>query len=108
MSHGFSPEALESWGWRVPFLLGLVIGPVGYVLRTRVIPASVHGHSLSSLYLRLHSSSVAALLMLTTVSGHLACCSLLTCRWRGLPVFHWAALDSAKATGSARHANPKR
>jgi MHS family proline/betaine transporter-like MFS transporter len=24
------PAALESWGWRVPFLLGLLIGPVGY------------------------------------------------------------------------------
>lgn len=32
----FSRGALEAWGWRVPFGLGLVIGPVGYVLRTRV------------------------------------------------------------------------
>jgi MFS transporter, MHS family, proline/betaine transporter len=26
---------LESWGWRVPFLLGLVIGPVGFYIRSR-------------------------------------------------------------------------
>jgi MFS family permease len=25
----FTPEALDSWGWRVPFLFGLVIGPLG-------------------------------------------------------------------------------
>jgi len=28
-----SPEALNSWGWRLPFLLGMVIGPVGYYIR---------------------------------------------------------------------------
>jgi len=31
-----SPEALHSWGWRVPFLLGIVIGPVGFYLRRAV------------------------------------------------------------------------
>jgi MHS family proline/betaine transporter-like MFS transporter len=28
-----SHEALLSWGWRVPFLIGLLIGPVGFYLR---------------------------------------------------------------------------
>jgi MFS transporter, MHS family, proline/betaine transporter len=28
-----SPANLESWGWRVPFLLGLLIGPVGFYIR---------------------------------------------------------------------------
>ena len=42
VSHGFSPEALESWGWRVPFLLGLLIGPVGYLLRTRIADPPEH------------------------------------------------------------------
>lgn len=28
-----SPEALTSWGWRVPFLFGLLIGPVGLWIR---------------------------------------------------------------------------
>jgi len=36
VSHVFSPGSLESWGWRVPFLFGLLIGPVGYLLRTRI------------------------------------------------------------------------
>ena len=28
-----SAEALDSWGWRIPFLMGLVIGPVGLYIR---------------------------------------------------------------------------
>ncbi|GAB7534237.1 MFS transporter [Burkholderia sp. 22PA0099] len=33
VTHGLSPEALRGWGWRVPFVLGLLIGPIGYYLR---------------------------------------------------------------------------
>lgn len=28
-----SPETLESWGWRIPFGIGLLIGPVGWYIR---------------------------------------------------------------------------
>jgi MHS family proline/betaine transporter-like MFS transporter len=28
-----SPEHLEAWGWRIPFLFGLIIGLAGYLLR---------------------------------------------------------------------------
>ena len=28
-----APEALDSWGWRVPFLFGLIIGPLGLYIR---------------------------------------------------------------------------
>jgi MFS transporter, MHS family, proline/betaine transporter len=31
-----SEQALESWGWRIPFLLGLVVGIAGIVLRRHV------------------------------------------------------------------------
>ncbi|MBR7512554.1 MFS transporter, partial [Mycobacterium tuberculosis] len=31
-----TPEQFETWGWRVPFLLGLLIGPVGFYIRARV------------------------------------------------------------------------
>lgn len=29
-------QQLESWGWRIPFLFGLLIGPVGYYIRRHV------------------------------------------------------------------------
>jgi MHS family proline/betaine transporter-like MFS transporter len=31
-----STQALDAWGWRIPFLLGLVVGIVGYLLRRHV------------------------------------------------------------------------
>ena len=33
-------ETLDGWGWRIPFLLGLVLGVVGFILRRHVIEAS--------------------------------------------------------------------
>ncbi|HEY6610838.1 MAG TPA: citrate-proton symporter [Pseudomonas sp.] len=33
VTHTLSPEALDSWGWRLPFILGLLIGPVGLWIR---------------------------------------------------------------------------
>ncbi|MCX4165669.1 MULTISPECIES: MFS transporter [Paraburkholderia] len=31
-----SPESLTSWGWRIPFIFGLLIGPVGYYIRAHL------------------------------------------------------------------------
>ena len=31
-----TPHNLESWGWRLPFLLGILIGPVGWLIRSTV------------------------------------------------------------------------
>ncbi|MGQ7934195.1 MFS transporter [Paraburkholderia sp. D1E] len=36
ITQGLTPAQLESWGWRLPFLLGLLIGPVGLYIRNRV------------------------------------------------------------------------
>ena len=36
LTRALSPAALESWGWRVPFLLGLLIGPVGLYIRSHL------------------------------------------------------------------------
>ncbi|WP_321856144.1 MFS transporter [Burkholderia cenocepacia] len=33
LSRWLPPDALHGWGWRVPFVLGLLIGPVGFYLR---------------------------------------------------------------------------
>jgi MFS family permease len=32
-----STEALDAWGWRIPFLLGFVVGIAGYILRRYVL-----------------------------------------------------------------------
>src|SRR5262249_57254688 len=32
-----SDAALDAWGWRIPFLLGLVVGIAGYFLRRHVL-----------------------------------------------------------------------
>jgi len=32
----FTEHALESWAWRVPFLFGLLIGPVGFYIRSKL------------------------------------------------------------------------
>ncbi|MBV8628426.1 MAG: MFS transporter [Paraburkholderia sp.] len=31
-----TPEQMTSWGWRVPFLFGLLIGPVAWYIRTKL------------------------------------------------------------------------
>lgn len=36
LSQFLEPAALEGWGWRIPFIFGLLIGPVGWYIRTRL------------------------------------------------------------------------
>lgn len=36
VTSSLDPESLASWGWRLPFLLGIVIGPVGYYIRNHL------------------------------------------------------------------------
>ncbi|WP_322044558.1 MFS transporter [Paraburkholderia sp. J67] len=38
-----SPDALASWGWRIPFLLGLLIAPLGLYVRLRLRDAPIPG-----------------------------------------------------------------
>ena len=33
ITQGLTPEQIESWGWRLPFMFGLLIGPVGLWIR---------------------------------------------------------------------------
>jgi MFS transporter, MHS family, proline/betaine transporter len=34
MTRNLAPGTLDSWGWRVPFLFGLIIGPLGLFIRS--------------------------------------------------------------------------
>jgi MHS family proline/betaine transporter-like MFS transporter len=36
VTRGLPASALDAWGWRIPFLFGLLIGPVGFYIRTRL------------------------------------------------------------------------
>ncbi|MDN7586156.1 MFS transporter [Burkholderia seminalis] len=45
LSRTLSPDALHAWGWRVPFMLGLLIGPVGFYLRRHLDDTLPHAAS---------------------------------------------------------------
>ncbi|CAN7526103.1 Proline/betaine transporter [compost metagenome] len=36
VTNGLSSEQIDAWGWRIPFLFGLLIGPVGMYIRSHL------------------------------------------------------------------------
>ena len=36
LTRSLTPQALDGWGWRIPFLFGLIIGPLGLYIRRRL------------------------------------------------------------------------
>lgn len=36
LSYGLTPENLNSWGWRIPFWAGILLGAVGWYMRTKL------------------------------------------------------------------------
>ena len=36
LAHNLAPADYVSWGWRLPFIMGFILGPIGYYLRTKV------------------------------------------------------------------------
>ena len=74
MTHILAAEAIDAWGWRIPFLLGLLIGPVGFWIRSHLdettaflaaSKAPPEKRSLACL-LRKHWCQVAIVMGLTT------------------------------------------
>jgi MHS family proline/betaine transporter-like MFS transporter len=66
-----SPAALASWGWRIPFLLGLLIAPVGLYVRRRLRedpnPAATAGNDgtpIAELYREHGTTILLAMLMM--------------------------------------------
>lgn len=51
LAANLSTQDLEAWGWRVPFLIGILIGPVGMYIR-RALPETIEKHEV-------HESGVA-------------------------------------------------
>ena len=37
--------SLESWGWRVPFIVGMLIGPVGFYIRNKIDETPTFQHA---------------------------------------------------------------
>jgi MFS transporter, MHS family, proline/betaine transporter len=58
-----SPDALDSWGWRIPFLFGLVIGPVGLYIRRHLEETDA--------FLEARAAPVKKLSLGTTLASHL-------------------------------------
>ena len=48
ITRGLSPEQVDSWGWRLPFLFGLIIGPVGIYIRKYLDETAVFREARSS------------------------------------------------------------
>lgn len=69
-----SPESMDAWGWRIPFLFGLVIGLTGYLLRRHPIEETNRSESNTNP-------------LIETLKNHR---SLLT-KIAGLSVFHAVA-----------------
>lgn len=36
LAHYLAPDSFSAWGWRLPFVFGFLLGPIGYYLRTKV------------------------------------------------------------------------
>jgi MHS family proline/betaine transporter-like MFS transporter len=43
LAASISTAALESWGWRIPFLLGFIVGIAGYFLRRHILETAPVG-----------------------------------------------------------------
>lgn len=41
LANSMAPDTFASWGWRIPFVIGFVLGPIGYYLRTHVAETPV-------------------------------------------------------------------
>jgi MHS family proline/betaine transporter-like MFS transporter len=48
LSYGLSAESFQAWGWRLPFLTGFVLGPIGHYLRTHVAETPAYAHNIAS------------------------------------------------------------
>lgn len=66
LTQALSPQDLESWGWRVPFLVGLLIAPVGMYIRRNLVETTTAGDR-SRANLRLLVSTQWSTLLLGTL-----------------------------------------
>jgi MFS transporter, MHS family, proline/betaine transporter len=73
LTRSMTPEALDSWGWRIPFLFGLIIGPVGLYIRRNLDETSAFLQSNRSSASQQGSGSV----LISHVKEMLACLGMV-------------------------------
>ncbi|GAB3959229.1 MFS transporter [Actinoallomurus acanthiterrae] len=103
LTGSLSTAQLETWGWRVPFAFGLLIGPIGYYIRRKVdeTPAFARAaeagqaHGPVAAVLRDHKSRVLLAI------GALAVSTAITYLITYIPVFAVKQLGLPTSTGFA-------
>jgi MFS transporter, MHS family, proline/betaine transporter len=45
LASALSPQDFYSWGWRLPFVVGFVLGPIGYYFRRKVAETPAFAHT---------------------------------------------------------------
>ena len=79
LTHTMPPAALAAWGWRIPFVVGLLIVPTGMYFRRRLhAPAAVH---------RADGRSRGTLAELCREHGKTTTLATLMMLWRTVPVY---------------------
>lgn len=79
LTHAMPPAALASWGWRIPFLIGLLIVPAGMYFRRRLhTPAVVR---------RAADRAQGTLAELCREHGKTTALATLMMLWRTVPVY---------------------
>jgi MFS transporter, MHS family, proline/betaine transporter len=73
LTRSLTPETLDSWGWRIPFLFGLIIGPVGLYIRRNLDDTSAFLQSNRSSVGQQGSGSV----LISHVKEMLACMGMV-------------------------------
>jgi MHS family proline/betaine transporter-like MFS transporter len=63
LTRNLSAEVIDGWGWRVPFLLGLIIGPVGLFMRYQLQETDA--------FLEAHAVETSRQSLSTTLAAHL-------------------------------------
>jgi MFS family permease len=73
LTRSLTPETLDGWGWRIPFLFGLIIGPVGLYIRRKLDETSAFLQSNRSLAGQQGAGSV----LMSHVKEMLACLGMV-------------------------------
>lgn len=73
------PFELRAWGWRLPFLFGILVGPVGWWLRSRVDESPVFADYLRNTYRSDHQPAVKPIRTLLTLHTRQLVASTFVC-----------------------------